>query len=67
MYGDSHPNHRYLLYSIGWSRIQFGRAAALALIMAVVNWILIMARSVSQGLKKEISNYEKNLLVVLAE
>jgi len=32
----------YLLYSIGWSRIQFGRAAALALIMAVVNWILIM-------------------------
>lgn len=31
----------YLLYSIGWSRIQFGRAAALALIMAVVNWVLI--------------------------
>ena len=33
----------YLLYSIGWSRIQFGRAAALALIIAVVNWILILA------------------------
>lgn len=32
----------YLLYSIGWSRIQFGRAAALALLVAVVNWILIM-------------------------
>jgi ABC-type sugar transport system permease subunit len=32
----------YLLYSIGWSQIQFGRAAALALLMAVVNWILIM-------------------------
>jgi len=33
----------YLLYSIGWSRIQFGRAAALALIIAVVNWALILA------------------------
>ncbi|MBI5650896.1 MAG: sugar ABC transporter permease [Chloroflexi bacterium] len=32
----------YLLYSIGWSRIQFGRAAALALIVAVVNWLLIL-------------------------
>jgi ABC-type sugar transport system permease subunit len=32
----------YLLYSLGWSRIQFGRAAALALLMAVVNWILII-------------------------
>lgn len=32
----------YLLYSIGWSRIQFGRAAALALIIAVVNWLLIL-------------------------
>ena len=33
----------YLLYSIGWSRIQFGRAAALALVIAVVNWLLILA------------------------
>ncbi len=33
----------YLLYSIGWSRIQFGRAAALALLVAVVNWMLIMS------------------------
>lgn len=32
----------YLLYSIGWSQIQFGRAAALALLIAVVNWILII-------------------------
>ncbi|NPV87320.1 MAG: sugar ABC transporter permease [Anaerolineae bacterium] len=32
----------YLLYSIGWSRLQFGRAAALALIIAVVNWLLIV-------------------------
>ena len=33
----------YLLYSIGWSRIQFGRAAALALLIAIVNWALILA------------------------
>ncbi len=32
----------YLLYSIGWGRLQFGRAAALALIIAVVNWLLII-------------------------
>jgi len=31
----------YLLYSIGWGRLQFGRAAALALIIAIVNWLLI--------------------------
>ncbi len=33
----------FLLYSIGWSRIEFGQAAALALIIAAVNWILILA------------------------
>lgn len=33
----------YLLYSIGWSRLDFGRAAALALIMAAVNLSLIGA------------------------
>ena len=33
----------YMLYSIGWQRIQFGRAAALALMVAVVNWLLILA------------------------
>ncbi len=32
----------YLLYSIGWGRLQFGRAAALALIIAIVNWLLII-------------------------
>ncbi len=31
----------YMLYTIGWSRLQFGRAAALALMIAVVNWALI--------------------------
>ena len=31
----------YMLYSIGWGRLQFGRAAALALMIAVVNWLLI--------------------------
>jgi ABC-type sugar transport system permease subunit len=32
----------YLLYSIGWSQREFGRAAALAMMIAVVNWLLIM-------------------------
>ena len=31
----------YLLYSIGWARLDFGRAAALALMLAVVNLALI--------------------------
>ncbi len=31
----------YLLYTIGWNQLQFGRAAALALLIAVVNWLLI--------------------------
>ena len=31
----------YLLYSIGWARLDFGRAAALAMMIAIVNWILI--------------------------
>jgi len=31
----------YLLYAIGWRQLRFGRAAALALMIAVVNWILI--------------------------
>ncbi|MCC6146125.1 MAG: sugar ABC transporter permease [Anaerolineaceae bacterium] len=33
----------YLLYSLGWGQIQFSQAAALGLIIAVVNWILILA------------------------
>lgn len=32
----------YLLYSIGWSQREFGRAAALAVMIAVVNWLLII-------------------------
>jgi ABC-type sugar transport system permease subunit len=32
----------YLLYTIGWSQREFGRAAALALMIAVVNWLLIL-------------------------
>lgn len=31
----------YMLYVIGWSRLDFGRAAALAMMIAVVNWLLI--------------------------
>jgi len=32
----------YMLYSIGWRELAFGRAAALALIIAAVNWLLII-------------------------
>jgi multiple sugar transport system permease protein len=32
----------YLLYTLGWTRLQFGRAAALALLIAVINWLLIL-------------------------
>ena len=32
----------YLLYTLGWTRLEFGQAAALAIILAIVNWILIM-------------------------
>lgn len=31
----------YLLYSLGWSQLRFGPAAALAVLMAFVNWMLI--------------------------
>ncbi len=31
----------FMLYSIGWNQLRFGRAAALALMIAVVNWSLI--------------------------
>jgi ABC-type sugar transport system permease subunit len=33
----------YMLYSLGWFRLDFGRAAALAMLIAVVNWTLIGA------------------------
>jgi multiple sugar transport system permease protein len=32
----------YLLYTLGWSQREFGRAAAVALIIAAVNWLLIV-------------------------
>lgn len=32
----------YMLYTIGWQQLNFGRAAALALLIAIVNWVLIM-------------------------
>ena len=32
----------YLLYILGWARLEFGQAAALALVIAAVNWVLIM-------------------------
>jgi multiple sugar transport system permease protein len=31
----------FLLYLTGWNRLEFGRAAALAMLIAVVNWVLI--------------------------
>jgi ABC-type sugar transport system permease subunit len=31
----------YHLYNLGWGQLRFGRAAALALMIAVVNWLLI--------------------------
>lgn len=33
----------YLLYAVGWGQLRFGRAAALALMIAFVNWILIFS------------------------
>jgi multiple sugar transport system permease protein len=32
----------YLLYSLGWGQRYFGRAAAVAMLIAVVNWLLIV-------------------------
>ena len=32
----------YMLYTIGWQQLEFGRAAALALLIAPVNWVLIV-------------------------
>jgi ABC-type sugar transport system permease subunit len=31
----------YFLYVLGWGQFQFGRAAALAILITIVNWILI--------------------------
>ncbi|MBC8508341.1 MAG: sugar ABC transporter permease [Chloroflexi bacterium] len=32
----------YLLYVLGWARLEFGQAAALAILIAIVNWFLIL-------------------------
>jgi multiple sugar transport system permease protein len=32
----------FLLYTIGWTRLEFGQAAALALLIAIGNWLLIL-------------------------
>jgi ABC-type sugar transport system permease subunit len=32
----------YHLYTLGWAKLRFGRAASLAMMIAVVNWLLIM-------------------------
>jgi multiple sugar transport system permease protein len=32
----------YMLYTIGWRQLQLGRAAALALLIGVINWLLIL-------------------------
>ncbi len=39
--GSSTKVLSYLLYTIGWNHLRFGRAAALALMIAIVNWMLI--------------------------
>ncbi len=31
----------YFLYTLGWARLEFGQAAALAIMIAIVNWLLI--------------------------
>ena len=31
----------YFLYTLGWARLEFGQAAALAIMISIVNWILI--------------------------
>ncbi|NPV77380.1 MAG: sugar ABC transporter permease [Anaerolineae bacterium] len=33
----------FALYTIGWGQLRFGRAAALSMILALVNWLMIMA------------------------
>jgi len=31
----------YFLYTLGWARLEFGQSAALAIMIAIVNWLLI--------------------------
>ncbi len=42
----------YLLYSIGWGQLRFGRAAALALMLAGLNWLLILGTLRISGLQE---------------
>jgi ABC-type sugar transport system permease subunit len=42
----------YLLYSIGWRQLNFGRAAALALLIAAINWLLITGTLRVTGLEE---------------
>ena len=32
----------YLLYTLGWARLEFGQAAALAILISFINWMLII-------------------------
>ncbi|MCB0042909.1 MAG: sugar ABC transporter permease, partial [Caldilinea sp.] len=41
--GSSTEVLSYMLYTLGWRQLEFGRAAALALLIAVINWVLILA------------------------
>ncbi|HRW48689.1 MAG TPA: sugar ABC transporter permease [Caldilinea sp.] len=41
--GSSTEVLSYMLYTLGWRQLEFGRAAALALLIAVINWALILA------------------------
>ncbi|MGC9397618.1 MAG: carbohydrate ABC transporter permease [Anaerolineae bacterium] len=42
----------YLLYTLGWGHLRFGRAAALALLLAAINWLLILATLRISGLQE---------------
>lgn len=41
--GSSTEVLSYMLYTLGWRQLEFGRAAALALLIAAINWALILA------------------------
>ena len=41
--GSSTEVLSYMLYTLGWRQLELGRAAALALLIAVINWALILA------------------------
>ncbi|MFM7174060.1 MAG: carbohydrate ABC transporter permease [Caldilinea sp.] len=40
--GSSTEVLSYMLYALGWRQLEFGRAAALALLIAAINWLLIL-------------------------